>query len=1078
MTRPFDLLGPLPTGVTVLEASAGTGKTYALAALAARYVADGLPLERLLLVSFTRMATGELRTRVRSRLVAAEQALATGDAGGDDVHALLLTGVAEVVQQRRERLRTALARFDAATITTTHGFCAEALGSLGMAGDEDRGATLLPDAGDLVVQVTDDLLVRRWAGDPSGDLLPRRKDALDIARAAVSNPTAPVVPQAGTQNQAARHASFAQLVRHEVERRKRRARTLTYDDLLTRLRAVLTGPDGAAAAARLRGRFHVVLVDEFQDTDPAQWDIVRLAFEDARALVLIGDPKQAIYAFRGADVHAYLDAVAIAGEQHTLGTNYRSDGPLLRAFDGIFGELPLGDARILHRRVEAAPEHAQARLSGAGPPMRIRVAHRADDISVTGQGFAEVSSARAFVAADVAAEAVALLESGAEIDGTPLVPGDLAVLVRTNRQAQAVHDALRDADVPAVSGGAGSVFATPAAAEWLKLLEALERPSQGTRANAVALTCFFGWSAVELAAADDDAREWLHRRLHGWARVLRDAGVASLVERLVRDGRLAERVLARRGGERQLTDVRHVGELLHRAGTAGRFGATALAAWLRARADESGTEEDELERTRRLESDADAVQVLTIHRSKGLEFPVVLCPFLWDAHSGDAKGAVVFHDPANAQQRTVDVALSGAEYKAHHQLAVAEGRGEDLRLTYVALTRARHAVVLWWAASWGSPGSPLSRLVLGRDENGAVPEHAGRVPPDDEAMRCFEALADRSPGCIGVQRASPRPGLRWNPPAASGAALSAATFDRTLDVQWRRASYSGIVAGATGHAAAGQSEPEVEVLDDEPGVDEEAAAQDGSPWTLVPVGRRLGTLVHEALEDIDFAAADLEEELSVTLRPSTLTTESRNALVAGLMAAIATPIDVVGEPWRLRDAGRQDRLDEMTFELPLAGGDAPTGKVTPAAIAAVLAAHLADDGRLVGYPERLREEVPPQSLRGYLTGAIDLITRTPDERFVVLDYKTNRLDEYGPAALDAEVQRSHYALQAALYLVATHRYLRWRLPGYKPQKHLGGARYLFLRGMDGTAGSGVFDWRPPAALVIALSDLLEQGDAR
>ncbi len=1071
----FDLTGPLPEGVTVLEASAGTGKTYALAALAARYVADGLPLERLLMVSFTRMATGELRTRVRARLLAAEHALLSGDPGDDEVHALLLEGPPEVVEPRRERLTAALARFDAATVTTTHGFCAEALGSLGLAGDDDRGATLVPEAGDLVTQVVDDLLVARWADDPSGALLPTRPDARKIAEEVIGNPTAPVVPPAGTDSQEAKNARFAQLVRDEVERRKRRDRILTYDDLLTRLRAVLTGPDGARAAARLRERFHVVLVDEFQDTDPAQWDIVRLAFEQARALVLIGDPKQAIYAFRGADVHAYLDAVALAGEQRTLGTNYRSDGPLLRAFDGLFGELPLGDPRILHRQVEAAPEHREARLSGAGAPLRIRVAHRADDIALTGRGLAQAPSARAFVAADVAAEAVALLSAGALIDGRPVVPGDLAVLVRTNRQAQLVHEALRDADVPAVSGGAGSVFATPAAEEWLTLLEALERPGQGTRANAVALTCFVGWSAAELAAAGEGEREELHRRLHGWARVLREAGVASLVERLVRDGRLAERVLARRGGERQLTDVRHIGELLHRS-QAG-VGATALASWLRTRADEAGTEEDELERTRRLESDADAVQVLTIHRSKGLEFGIVLCPFLWDAVGDDAKGPVVFHDPGNGQQRTVDVGLSGREWREHHALAVRESRGEDLRLTYVALTRARHAVVLWWCGSHFGPKSPLSRLVLGRTAEGAVPDDAGRVPSDEDATAAFEALGDGAPGCIAVQRATPRPGARWSPPVEALAALAAAQFDRSLDGRWRRASYSAIVAGAVVHHGTSEPEEGTLVLDDEPAGEERPAAPAGSPWDLVPVGRRLGTLVHEALEEVDYAALDLDAELAAALTDAPLLAEAREALVSALAAAVLTPFGAEDDGWRLRDAGHADRLDELVFELPLAGGDRPMGDVTPRAIAAVVASH-EDDSRLQGYAARLRDEVPNERLRGFLTGAIDLVTRLPDGRFVVIDFKTNRLEAYDLRELDQEMQRAHYALQAVLYLVALHRYLRWRLPDYDPERHLGGARYLFLRDMNGTPGRGVFDWRPPAALVVALSDLLETGDAR
>ena len=324
MTTPtFQVCGPLPSGVTVLEASAGTGKTFTIAALATRYVAEaGIPLERVLLVTFTRMATGELRQRVRERMVRAEDGLTRALAGegvdpADEVLAHLRAADDEEVRRRRDRLRTALAGFDAATIDTTHAFCQRVLNNLGVTGDVDRDALFVEDAADLVEEVVRDFYLRKFARGGAVEFT--LDEARRMALRAVANPDAAIHPPATGDPALDVRRKFAEAVRDEVERRRRTSGLLTFDDLLTRLRGTLADPArGAAACERLRSRYQVALVDEFQDTDPIQWEILRRAFVDDGAggtLVLIGDPKQAIYAFRGADVYAYLDAAAVAGSQ-------------------------------------------------------------------------------------------------------------------------------------------------------------------------------------------------------------------------------------------------------------------------------------------------------------------------------------------------------------------------------------------------------------------------------------------------------------------------------------------------------------------------------------------------------------------------------------------------------------------------------------------------------------------------------------------------------------------------------------------------------------------------------------------
>ncbi len=1077
----FDVRGPLPSGVTVLEASAGTGKTYTIAALAARYVAEGTPLEELLLVTFTRMATGELRERVRDRLVAVERGLETG-VSDDEIVRLLLEAPAEEVRARRERLARALADFDAATIATTHGFCQEVLGGLGIAGDSGRDVAFVEDLGDLLGEVVDDLYVRRFHREaaPAFD----RAQALAIARAAVENPAAPIEPlRAPPDGVPAMRRRLALAVREELEARKRRAGVMTYDDLLTRLDAALSGTGGPDVAARLQARYKVVLVDEFQDTDPVQWDIMRRAFGGGfSTLVLIGDPKQAIYAFRGADVYAYLAAAQSAGVRATLGVNWRSDQGLIDAYDALFGGARLGHEGIVYRQVEAAEANRAPRLEGAGAPLRLRLVARAG-LERTPQGYARNAAAREHIALDLANELVALLSSGARVQGEPVAPGHVAVLVRTHRTAALIRETLDAAGIPAVINGAGSVFGTRPAVEWLRLLEALERPTDPRRAHGAALTCFFGWSAAEVAAAGDDAWEQVHRRLHDWARVLRLRGVASLAETISLVEGLPARVLALTGGERRLTDLRHVAQLLHAAAASEQLGTTALTAWLRRRIAAAEEETGDEERSRRLESDAEAVQVLTIHRSKGLEFPIVYYPYLWEPGFIPQRVPVAYHDPEAGDRRTVDVGLEGGGYARHVQQHRVEQRGEDLRLAYVALTRAQHQAVVWWAGSRDSRDSALGRLLFARDDEGNVAPAGAVTPTDEEAETRLRSLAAAAPGCISVEPSVAEEPLRWAPPRIPAAMLVAGSFDRTLDTGWRRTSYSDLTALA--HEARVASEPEEDVVDDEPEV--EATAGGAVPLAAMPAGVNIGTFVHRVLEATDFAAEDLGAELARRIaevrarRP--LDVGDPALVVAGLRAAIETPLGpALG---RLRDVRRADRLDELVFELPLAGGDEPSGAFAPAAIGALLREHLPAGDPLRGYAERLDDPDLRRGVRGYLTGSIDAVVRR-GETFWIVDYKTNWLAapgeeltarHYRPAALTAEMERSHYGLQALLYLAALHRYLRWRLPSYDPGRHLGGAAYLFLRGMTGAdATGGVFTFRPPGALVKALSELLDAGD--
>ena len=405
-----------------------------------------------------------------------------------------------------------------------------------------------------------------------------------------------------------------------------------------------------------------------------------------------------------------------------MAVNWRSDADLLRAFNVLFEGATLGGDAIAYQHVEAVPKHRESRLLGAPAPapLRLRIVRTDADVRTTAsKKLVLANSGREFVARDVAAQIVDMLNGGAQIvDASPqrpepseqhVRPADLAVLVRKNAEATLVQQALRDAGVPAVINGVGSVFETPAAREWLRLLQALERPSDLRRARSAALTAFLGWSANRLDATTEVAWEQVHLTLHRWAEILRGHSVAALWQTVRVEERLPQRLLSEAGGERLITDLDHIGDLLHAATMGGDRAATGLAAWLTTRIAEADTDAEATERARRLESDAEAVQVLTIHRSKGLEFPIVYCPFLWLPSWFDRRGVPVFHDEEIDDGRLIaNVGGPGGDYKVHQSRAKREQRDEDLRLMYVALTRARHQVVVWWTPGYEGEESPLS----------------------------------------------------------------------------------------------------------------------------------------------------------------------------------------------------------------------------------------------------------------------------------------------------------------------------------------------------------------------------------
>ncbi len=1141
MTRMLDLTGPLPAGRLVVEASAGTGKTYSLSALVVRHVAEGMEASQLLVVTFTRAAAAELRDRTRRALVDALVALDDERVPERHPWMSVLLEPEHLRSVRRDNVRKAIASFDDATITTIHGFCQLALRQLGMRAGTGLNAELGDSTALIIDEVCRDMLVAELADDPTALSWAAPRDSTpskvftalrEAVTAVLGNPGAIAVPDPATatpgkHDTSDRLARWVRLVHaavDEVAVRRRGRNELGYDDLVTGLRDAVSHPvTGPSVVAELNDRYKLVMVDEFQDTDPVQWHIFDTAF-GATNLVTVGDPKQAIYRFRGADVAAYLQATDGVDTVH-LGTNYRSDADLVAATNHLIDGVQLGDPRIVGTPVQAAPG-ATARLLSPGPPLQIRCLPDAPQFH--GSTSFSAPLARRAIVADVVHQTVQLLTDG-RIGERAVRPGDIAILVPSHSVAEQMVRGLDRAGIPSVRTRTGSVLETPAASQWSLLLAALERPSHGPTVRAAGLSVFLNRAPADLdpsrPGADLRLAE-MQRQCAEWAEVMATSPLLAWYDRVRSGSGLVSTVLAAPGGERHLTDLDHVAELLATELTGvGTPVASARRTLDRLWAEViQGAEIDS--QMRRIDSDAQAVQITTLHGSKGLEYPVVLLPFSWQ--TTPARGATIYNDHRTGA-RLVDIASrqdwagpdplhDSAKGRKHH--ADVGERGDRLRLLYVGLTRAEHRTVLWWSPAKEAERSSLNAILFDRDADGtpvnsqpsltmgprggvnSAVAPVANPSPDDVVPRLRTFVAPTGDLIDVVDCPVDAPHVRWVPPAGQQPPpplVMADAGDRVVeDRAWRRWSFTSITRTLQ---QVWTPVPSIAGGTDEPEPADEGAALSGTSPGIVPLadvlaGASFGTLVHSVLERVDPAHPDFEQhlhaEVELQLQRDRLDVPAE-LLVQGLVAAANTSLGPLLDGRRLVDIPATDRLAELEFDMPLWSGAPRVGATD---VGAVLLATLHADDPQREYAQQLADGRFEVELAGFLQGSIDAVLRVPDpqcgHRFVVVDYKTNRLHArgaadplaaYHPALLPAEMAHSDYPLQSLLYSVAVHRYLRWRLRGYRPEQHLGGIAYLFVRGMVGAATPqvdghphGVFSWRPPAATVEALDRLLATGE--
>ena len=772
-------------------------------------------------------------------------------------------------------------------------------------------------------------------------------------------------------------ADFAVTVRPRFEAEIQRRRVLTFDAMLSRLAERVDAEGGAASpvAQRIRERYDAVLVDEFQDTDASQWSVLKAAFLGQKRLILIGDPKQAIYAFRGADVHVYTAAAKEVAPPHcrTMSVNYRSDQSVLdalntlwRADSGAFGD-PGFDY------VAVTPSDDKRRVAGEDavePGLELRWV---DGRAFKGSEGQPIGSKRpAELARLAAAEAVASLSPSADGAAARVDQASgLAVLVNSHAQAAAVQRALREVGVPAVAATRNTVFATDAA-RWLVIwLGAVAAGGRDRESRAAVVTPLFGWTADALAwamaSADQGGQPWqvwtarLHEAAARWPRW----GFARVFDREMLDLGVLPRVLAMPDGERHATDLRHLFELVHAEERATRAGPAVLTAWMRAEAEVA-----DQARAQRLESDAQAVRIETIHASKGLQYRHVLLPFTWDARApanGKNKGPILLRTEGRTRidlSPTTSPARQAAIDAAHQ-----EARREDLRKLYVALTRAEHRNVAWYGPigkNGQTTATAMGRLLLRASttnglDDADLPKFEDDAAQWPKARVRLEDLTARSAGTAvwSAVETLPRP-LAWCPPSAAPMTPPQPapwpTSRLSLRGAWRVTSYTGLAARSAVASVDGEGNA---TTDNELERDDLRAGRDERPSVVAVAsmpptveltmlrgdsdrlkqgrGTGYGTFVHEVFERLDLTTArgkdggELRDLVQRSAERNGLAADPRIAdeLVERLPNLLATPLDGSPHADPLRDLpdgftlahiAAHDRLDELDFNLRLGAG--------------------------------------------------------------------------------------------------------------------------------------------------------------
>ena len=1187
-------------GTSLIEASAGTGKTWTIVGLYLRLLLERSVAPRsILVVTFTNAATAELKDRIRRELVALRDALEAASPSNKPESPLIDALVARVDPADHAlalaRIRLAVESLDEAAIHTIHGFCQRLLAENAFASAvpfetdvratqtrlvndvardfwrrtigtahafESRllaaagrtpdalvaaarsamgariGKILEPDAVDLVALGERLATAYRgasqaWAGERdrietmllAGALNGRRYPARSVKKWCdevdrfLGYDTAPLdspdeferfgqtfMANAVNKNKTPPHhvffaaadrlnsvlveakgaaeahwwrlvARFAIEGGAEVARRKIDEGWQSYDDMLMRVHEALSSSRGDVLARAVAARYTVALIDEFQDTDEVQYAILRRLFQETGCTtVLVGDPKQAIYGFRGADVFAYLRARRSASTQLALLVNRRSSKPLLEAVNTLCGR---GAGRFLLSDISFSPAESPAEepatlvADDVLPPFVVWFVPGAPGDA------AQKGSSRIRIAAAVAGEIGRMMDAAdakqawieAGCERRMLTGRDIAILVSRHSEADLMRDALAACNIASVTFGDRSIFQTQEAQDFAQLLAAMVNPEDERLIRGALATPLFGLTITGLAALADNPVRWEAElaRFHHYRALSEASGLIRVFREIVATTDLAGRMLGAMGGDRAITNYQQLAELLHDAQRSEGLDTVGVSRYLHRQMSEDEPAGDEAQL--RLETDEGLVRIMTIHRAKGLEFPVVFCPFLWDGQARASNMVPIrFHDALNDDGPVID--FGSRDIDTHRAYAETEALAERIRVAYVALTRAKFRCYLVWGAMKECASSALAWLMHGPDTPEADLAEARRALVERMKglsavdFRCeVDALASKTgtgmavvelPEALEIGKIERRIVRRLG---------RANSFDGGVPPVRRISSFSALMANAE------PDFPDHDGFVAPPSVDEREPADD---IIAFPRGARAGSCLHAVFERVLVeGSVDSKAWLSISTRALDefgLPLRLAETVVRIVDHVLTTTIDA--QSGLSLGAVRADALQvEMEFWYPI--------RVERlAALDRIVVLHR--EARAL--PALAQGSIPRALAKGYLKGFIDLVFEHRG-RYYIADYKSNWLgptiDDYGEPALAASIAAECYDLQYLLYTLAVDRYLSTRIADYDYERHFGGVFYLYLRGLRNDRGSrrGVYFSRPALRVVDALRALSNAGSS-
>ncbi|MGZ3635816.1 MAG: exodeoxyribonuclease V subunit beta, partial [Syntrophales bacterium] len=868
--------------------------------------------------------------------------------------------------------------------------------------------------------------------------------------------------------------------RREIVKRKSQRNIMFYDDLLLKMRSALEGAGGDVLAAAIRRKYKSAIIDEFQDTDTIQYAIFNSVFgKEGGDLFLIGDPKQTIFDFRGADVFAYMKAASVVETKYALSENWRSEPGLVKAVNTIFSHSQKAFVHdgISFQSAEAASGKVHKYLKEQGKreaPLHLWIVP-SERHAAAAKGLAK-GRARTLICRAVACEIARLLDSGREgkarIGEEPIHEADIAVLVRTNREAILVQDSLSGIGIPSVLHMKENIFDSREAKEVERVLTGIVYPDRTGLVRGALTSDLMGVNCQDLDRFMKEEIEWeiWIERFRNYHEIWHAHGFIRMFRQLVAAEHVKERLLGYPDGERRLTNVLHLAELLQRESRGKRLGPMSLLRWLTKQRSRESTrsEEDQI----RLESDEKAVKVVTVHKSKGLEYPVVFCPFVWG--DSNVKGDVFsFHDEHNDWRLTCDIGSSDRE--CSKESARKESLAENIRLLYVALTRARHRCYLVWGkfneAGTSAPAYLFHRCAADPSGNiiDATDERFCNLS-DSELFDDISHVVRKSAGTIQVREMPVETVHEYRPHSDRGESTECRHFSRTIDRSWKIASFSYLTSDRP-HVADlpdRDTSPYIDISD------EDATGPQASGIFAFPKGARAGSCLHDIMENMDYAQKNMGAAMAlVSQKLPEYGFEDKwvDAVVSMLENVVNMPLDGKDGRLKLAAVNTCDRINEVEFYFPLK-------RISPEALRSIYniagPRHKMDGVRVI--PE-IMEKLRFSPARGYMKGYIDMVFKYAN-RFYLVDWKSNFLGgkatDYNTDALSRMMAESFYFLQYHIYTVALNKFLQLRISDYKYETHFGGVYYLFLRGMDPACGHrcGIFYDRPDEQLVRDLTQTL------